>query len=461
LSPYCLDFHSPLRHSLMYMKNVAVKEVLDERIGRAPSFIPTKVKYCLYARKSSESEEKQVLSIDSQVKEMLQLAERENLEVVTVKRESHSAKENGQRPIFNEIISELEQGKFNGILTWAPDRISRNAGDLGKIVDLMDAGILQDIRTYGQQFGNNPNEKFLLMILGSQAKLENDNRGINVKRGLRSRVETGLWPGMAPLGYLNQKQMDKKCQIMIDSQRAPVVKKIFEKMAYEKWSGRKIHHWLRFELNFKTVGNHNLALGNIFRIIQNPFYYGTFEYPKKSGNWYQGKHEPIVTRELFEKANEQLKRDSIQRQSHEFAFTKTMICGLCGSGISAEEKYKLLKNGTTAKYIYYGCGRSKDRHCKNPYIREDELTEQLIQLLDQIDLNQTGVKMKFETELKRYNKFHRSVLGIQNPSVIVKEIDLKTYAKYILKDGTNEEKRELMGCFRSEIKVDSKRIRIG
>src|SRR3990167_279982 len=124
---------------------------------------PTKVKYCLYARKSTESEERQVLSIDSQVKEMLQLAERENLEVVTMKRESHSAKETGQRPIFNEIIEEIKLGKFNGILTWAPDRISRNAGDLGKIVDLMDAGKLHMIRTFWQTFGNNPNEKFLLM----------------------------------------------------------------------------------------------------------------------------------------------------------------------------------------------------------------------------------------------------------------------------------------------------------
>src|SRR3989338_4609974 len=114
--------------------------------------IPTKVRYCLYARKSTESEEKQVLSIDSQIKEMLQLAEREGLEVVTMKRESHSAKETGQRPVFNEIIEELNQGKFNGILTWAPDRISRNAGDLGRIVDLMDSGKLHEIRTYGQRF---------------------------------------------------------------------------------------------------------------------------------------------------------------------------------------------------------------------------------------------------------------------------------------------------------------------
>ena len=149
---------------------------------------PVRVKYCLYARKSTESEEQQVLSIDSQIKEMIQMAERDGIDVVEIKKESHSAKEAGQRPVFNEIVEEIKGGKFNAILTWAPDRISRNAGDLGRIVDLMDSGKLHEIRTYGQKFGNNPNEKFLLMILGSQAKLENDNKMINIKRGLRGVI---------------------------------------------------------------------------------------------------------------------------------------------------------------------------------------------------------------------------------------------------------------------------------
>ena len=415
--------------------------------------VPAKVRYCLYARKSTESEERQVLSIDSQIKEMLELAEREKLEIVTIKRESHSAKETGTRPVFNEIVEEIKQEKFNGIMTWAPDRISRNAGDLGKIVDLMDSGALAEIRTYGQRFSNNPNEKFLLMILGSQAKLENDNRGINVKRGLRARVEMGLWPGMAPVGYLNQKIMDKKCQIIQDPQRAPIVRQVFEKVAFQQWSGRKIYHWLRFDLNFKTISNHNLSVSNIYRLLTNTLYYGVFEYPRDSGNWYNGKHEPIISKEIFEKVQGHLKRDNIQRQSHEFAFTKLMTCGLCESMISAEEKYKKLKDGTVAKYIYYGCGRAKDRHCKNEYMREEELVEQLVKLLDQIDFNNSQMQYKFEEELKRFNKFQKGVLGMGNSQTKHQDIDLKTYAKYILKEGTNEEKRELMGCFRSKLKI--------
>ncbi len=161
--------------------------------------------------------------------------------------------------------------------------------------------------------------------------------------------------------------------------------------------------------------------------------------------------------QMQKEAQEQLKRDNIVRQNHEFAFTKLMVCGLCGSGISAEEKYKPLKDGTTAKYIYYGCGRSKDRHCKSQYLREEELIEQLVKLIDQINLNDFGIKVKFEEELKRFNKFQKGVLGFSNAKTTHEDINLKTYAKYILKEGTNEEKRELMGCFKSKIKI-TKRI---
>ncbi len=408
-------------------------------------------RYCLYARKSTESEERQVLSIDSQIKEMLQLAEREGLEIVAMKRESHSAKEAGQRPVFNEIVEEIVGGKYNAILTWAPDRISRNAGDLGKIVDLMDAGKLLEIRTFSQKFSNNPNEKFLLMILGSQAKLENDNRGINVKRGLRTRVEMGLWPGVAPLGYLNQRDIDKKCQLVIDPLRAPLVKKIFEKVAYDKMSGRKIYNWLRFEANFYTRGNKPLTLAGVYRILNTTFYYGMYEYPRDSGNWYEGKHVPIITKELYDEAQAQIKRDNIQRENKEFAFTKMFTCGYCGSGISAEEKWKQLKNGTHAKYIYYGCGRGRDRNCPNKYIREEELVTEIQKLIDVLDINEFGMRQKLEEEIARFNIFRISVLGDTAVSKNNSETDIKNYAKYILQNGSRVDIRELLGNLRSKI----------
>lgn len=162
------------------------------------------VEYCLYARKSSEDDERQAMSIDSQIKEMNEMAVREGYFIKEVRRESYSAKMSGQRPVFSQLLTDIRTGMFTGILTWAPDRLSRNAGDLGMLVDLMDEGKLQQIKTFSQSFANNPNEKFLLMILCSQAKLENDNRGINVKRGIRAKCGMGWRPGMPPIGYYNR-----------------------------------------------------------------------------------------------------------------------------------------------------------------------------------------------------------------------------------------------------------------
>ena len=120
--------------------------------------ITQKVEYCLYARKSSEDDERQAMSIDSQLAEMNELATKEELFIKEIRKESHSAKASGMRTVFSQIIDDIKRVIFNGILTWAPDRLSRNAGDLGMLVDLMDQGKLQHIKTYSQNFSNNPNE---------------------------------------------------------------------------------------------------------------------------------------------------------------------------------------------------------------------------------------------------------------------------------------------------------------
>jgi site-specific DNA recombinase len=408
------------------------------------------IRYCLYARKSSEAEERQALSIDSQINEMVALAQRENLNIVDVYRESHSAKASGQRPMYNKLLEDVRSGKFNGILVWHPDRLSRNAGDLGSLVDLFDQKSLIEIRTHSQKFTNNPNEKFLLMILGSQAKLENDNKSINVKRGLKTKCELGLWPSIAPTGYINSTNVNEKGIVYIDPNRAPIIRKVFEKVAYESWSGRKIFYWLKDELKFTSRNGKPLTLSNIYIILNNHFYYGSFEYPKDSGRWFKGKHEPLITKELFDLVQEKATRLTIRVESKEFAFTKLMKCGLCGSGITADEKFKKQKNGNVHRYVYYGCSKFNDKHCKCGYIREEELVEQLEQMLDKVDLDEIGMKDQIKAEVERYKKFQSGVLGIKE-KIQIKEIEIRNYAKYILREGTNFEKRALLGCLKSKI----------
>jgi DNA invertase Pin-like site-specific DNA recombinase len=426
-----------------------------------PPLLDAPLKYCLYARKSTESDERQALSIDSQVKEMLQIAERENLEIVDIRRESKSAKDSGNRPIFKELIKDITEEKFNSIITWAPDRLSRNAGDLGSLVDLMDEKKLMSIRTFGQTFSNSPNEKFLLMILCSQAKLENDNRGINVKRGLRARCEMGLWPTCPPTGYFKEKRVDHKGQCLVDPDRGHVIRQMFEKVAYEKWSGRKIYNWLRFDLNFRTaLGKKHLSLGNIYRLLENTFYYGPFEYPRGSGTWYQGKHEPIITKEVFDLVQNQMKNSQlVRRENIEFAFTKVMTCGLCGSGISATEKFKKLKNGGYNRHIYYGCTKAKDKNCKSGYISEEDLIKQLQKQVEKLDFKKIPIQEKIQSEIKRFKKFQMMTTG-KNDNIDVSDVDVKNYIKFLLQEGDDQEKRELLTCLECEIKLKNKVIEI-
>ena len=420
--------------------------------------IPSQVSYCLYARKSTEQDERQALSIDSQIKEMLELANKEGLNVTEIKRESHSAKASSQRPVFNELITDIRSGKFTGIVTWAPDRLSRNAGDLGSLVDLMDQKLLHEIRTNGQRFSNNPNEKFLLMILCSQAKLENDNKSINVKRGLRAKLEQGLWPGVAPTGYLNEYRTDRKGYLIVDAKRATTIRQLFEKVGNEGWSGRQAYIWLKRELNFTTKNNKYLSLSNLYIILKNSFYYGVVEYPVGSGKWYTGKHTPITTKEVFERVQSRLTRDKIVRGvNKEFAFTRLLTCGLCGSGVSAQEKQKDRKDGGTKTYIYYGCSRSRDLNCKCGYIREEELIEQLAKIIDHIDINELGMRAKLEDEVKRLKALQSSVLGTKpDTSKDLGNIDVRAYAKHIIKHGTAVDKRELLGCLKSKLFLNKK-----
>ena len=298
------------------------------------------------------------------------------------------------------------------------------------------------------------------MILGSQAKLENDNKMVNVKRGLRARCEMGLWPSVPPTGYLSNPDRNRKCEVIIDEHRKDIIKQMFEKVAYDGWSGRKLFRWLQDDVQFRTKHGKPLTLSNIYIILKSTFYYGEFEYPKNSGQWYKGKHESIITKGLYELVQEKITNDSVTRtQDKEVAFTKMMTCGLCGSGITADEKFKKLKDGTTTRYIYYGCTKFKDKNCACGYIREEDLIEQLANILDTISLNEIGMKDKIRSEIESHNEFQESVLGKKvKEKVKIKDVDIRNYAKHILRKRSLYEKRELLSNLRSKLILKEKQI---
>jgi hypothetical protein len=130
---------------------------------------------------------------------------------------------------------------------------------------------------------------------------------------------------------------------------------------------------------------------------------------------------------------------------------------LCGSGICADEKFKKQKNGNTHRYVYYGCTKARDKNCKCGYINEEDLIKQFQILIEKIDIDEIGIKEKIKEEVTRFKRFQQVVLGTKN-KIIISDIDIKNYAKYVLQEGRDVEKRELLGCLKGKIKLKEKTI---
>ncbi|MEA1963455.1 MAG: recombinase family protein [Patescibacteria group bacterium] len=171
-------------------------------------------KFFIYARKSTDSEDRQVRNIGDQISELKELAKKENLEIVDTIVEKQTAKKPG-RPLFADMLKRIEAGEAVGILAWHPDRLARNSVDGGQIIYLVDTGIIKELKFPTFWFDPTPQGKFMLSIAFGQSKYYIDNLSENIKRGHRQKLKNGLWPQMAPLGYLNDKKtkliyVDKK-----------------------------------------------------------------------------------------------------------------------------------------------------------------------------------------------------------------------------------------------------------
>ncbi len=408
------------------------------------------LKYCLYARKSSESDEKQALSIDSQISEMHKIAEQEWLEIVETLTESKSAKASGQRKGYIELLAGIREQRYNAILTWAPDRLSRNAWDLGSIVDMMDEGLLVQIRTHGSTFSNNPNEKFLLMILCSQAKLENDNRAKNISRGLRRKCELGMRPWCVPLGYeiVRGRTVSEKSHVEVDQAKAPLIKQMFEWVAYDGFSGRRVWDYIH-EKGLRTKNGKKLSLSMIFRILSTTFYHWEFEYPSWSGNWYTGDHKPLITKELYEIVREKLKvpPKSTWWRKH-FYFSKIFKCWCCGSGITGEEKINLQGK----RYVYYRCNRHAGRGtCSEKHVREEALIQWLVTLCDSMITYKPWLDNKLSKEIEKINGMQRMIHGEGSKSITKTE-----FLHFIFTNGSFSEKSEILRQFWEKLVMKDK-----
>jgi len=339
-------------------------------------------KFFLYARKSTDIEDKQVLSIEAQITELRAFAKQNNLAIAEEFIEKQSAKIPG-RPIFNEMIKRIEKGEANGILAWHPDRLARNSVDGGKIIYLIDCGRILSLKFPTFWFEPTPQGKFMLNIAFGQSKYYIDSLSENVRRGLRQKVRQGEYPGPAPIGYINDPRTKT---VVVDRKKAKIIKQAFELYS-------KNESCLEDIANFLAQNGILRRSGKIWHkdrvkyLLTNPFYYGHFRYAKEI---YEGKHEPIIAKKLFDKVQEVLKQRGRPRHKAEIepqVFCGLLRCGTCGMMITGEYRVKRQKNENEHHYIYYHCTKkNKSIKCPEPCIRQEELDKQISSLLQKVSL---------------------------------------------------------------------------
>jgi DNA invertase Pin-like site-specific DNA recombinase len=385
------------------------------------------IKYFLYARKSTDVEDKQVLSIESQINELREFAKRECLEIVEEFSEAKTAKEPG-RPIFSYMLKQIESGLAAGILAWHPDRLARNSVDGGKIIYLIDTGKILDLHFPTYSFDATAQGKFMLSIAFGQSKYYVDNLAENVKRGLREKLRRGEWPGCAPLGYLNDPVTHT---IKPDPEKARFVYKAFELYATGNYSLeellREVHRWGLTAKAGKPIFKSCLA-----KMLRNPFYYGVMVY---KGERFEASHPPLVSKKLYDSVQAVIAQKTrvIRKTVDRFSFTGLMKCGECGASITAE-----LKKG----HVYYRCTK-KITACTQRYLREEALLEQINNSILKVFIN-NDIKDKIISRFEELSKEEgkASSLASRQAADKLKEFDEKIERLidlYIAKEISQEE----------------------
>jgi DNA invertase Pin-like site-specific DNA recombinase len=332
--------------------------------------------YFLYARKSTDVEDKQVRSIDDQLAVLRALAKTEGLHIIEEFVEKQSAKIPG-RPVFNEMIARIEKGEARGIICWKLDRLARNPVDGGLISWMIQRGIIQHIQTHDRSYLPTDNIVMMSVEFGMANQYIIDLSS-NTKRGLYEKAKRGEYPGLAPMGYLN----DLRTRLVIVNRKiARIVKRAFELYAEGNQGLQDIANFFASE-GIKTKNGKPIKRDKISYILSNPFYIGLFRY---GGELHEGKHEPIISKQLFDKVQDVLKARGT-RPKHSVndpeALCGLIRCGSCGMMITAEKKIKHQKNGNVHEYTYYRCThKSKIIKCTEPAIREEELDRQLSTIL--------------------------------------------------------------------------------
>ena len=355
------------------------------------------IKYFAYVRKSSEGEERQALSIGSQIDKAREFFG--ELNIVEVLEEKHSAFKPYNRPVFASMIKRIEKGEARGIIAWHPDRLSRNEIDASTITYLVRTGVIHDLKFGSYNFDNSPEGIMMLQLALSQSQYFSSKLGKDVRRGQERRFQLGWHPNMCPNGYKNKIVEGKGLRIIeTDKKRFPQLRQAFDLMLTGTRSVPEVLVFLNDDLQFKPKrGNKCLNRSALYKIFTNLFYAGIIEY---GGKQKLGNHKAMISLEEYDQIQFILGRKGKPRnKKNDFAYTGMIKCAVCGCAISADRKFKVKKStGTRREYTYYCCTHKNREHkCKEGSIEVKELEKQIDGNLAQYELSDKFRELFFAT----------------------------------------------------------------
>ncbi len=357
----------------------------------------SQLRFILYVRKSTDTSDRQVQSLEDQTNLMQKVAFQRGLKIIKTITESKSAKSPNARDGFSEMIEMIENNLADGIITYAFDRLSRNPIDSATIKWLLQREKIKRIVTSGRDY--HPEDNVLLLSIEDGLaneyirKLKKD-----VRRGMVSKFEKGIYPSMAPIGYRNC-PYDR--DIKPDKKYFPLIRKMWDMLLSGNYQVPDIHKIAVEEWNLKSpkrkkLGGKIISRSLLYKIFHNPFYMGIMRW---DGMLKKGNHKPMVTPKEFKLVQKLIKSNTkAATYVNKHNFTGIMRCPICNCQITGETKHKANKS-----YTYYYCtGRAKYTPCDQ--IKKRVTKSHLISEIENILKNITISKPYFDLALEYIEK---------------------------------------------------------
>lgn len=427
-------------------------------------FDEKKLRYIIYARKSSETAERQARSLGDQISECTELAEREGLKVRKKYREQESAKEPGIRPIFREMLNEIDKGKYDAIIAWHPDRLARNMKEAGEIIDLLDKGIIKTIKFVSYSYQNNTMGKVMLGMAFVMSKQYSDQLSDNVNRGNKKSLEEGKCINIVEHGYIK----DQQGRSQPDENSFHLIKRGF-KMRLEGASHEKIAKYLN-EHNYHwkkgldtPIEAYTWNSDKVGRFLEKPFYCGIRVYGDKVIKLRDAyDFVPMITVEEFYKingnkvlSNTKNRRGEKNKKIADF-LNNIVICSTCQSIMHCGVTTKKKDGKITKGYYFFRCPDKKCKRVKKSvrakvildfvlqFLNKNIITDETIynKYKEQAEVKLQELKKSYSTQKKRITleitKAKKAIGSFRKELSSTNDYEERSYIRNDIKDKEKE-----------------------